>query len=67
MLAESQSAALQFPAADLETIPGLVDALNGLTAGVEDVLSWVPQKGFDLKRYEKPYTGPCWRLSDQSG
>ncbi len=52
MLAESQSAALQFPAADLETIPGLVDALNGLTVGVEDMLSWVPQKGFDLKRYE---------------
>lgn len=52
ILAESRSAALPIPAADLEMIPGLVDALNGLTADVTNVLPWLPQDGFDLNRYQ---------------
>lgn len=52
MLAESRSAALPIPAADLGTIPGLVVALDNLTVGVEKIFPWVPQDGFDLKRYE---------------
>lgn len=52
ILAESRSADLPIPAAYLETIPGLVDALNGLTADVTNVLPWLPQDGFDLNRYQ---------------
>ncbi len=52
MLAESRSAALQIPATDLDAVPGLVDALDSLTDGVNVVLPWIPQEGFDLRRYE---------------
>ena len=52
ILAESRSASLPIPAADLEAVPGLADALDSLTVGVKDVLSWVLQDGFDLKRYQ---------------
>jgi len=45
MLAESRSANLQLPQVDLDSMPGLVDALNGLSAG--------PRDHFDLKRYER--------------
>ena len=53
MLAESRSGALQTPAADLDAVPGLIEALNGLTASTDDPLPWKPEASFDLKRYER--------------
>ncbi len=52
MLAESRSGALSLPAAELSSIPGLTDALNGLVIGAGGTIPWKPDKGFDLKRYE---------------
>jgi len=52
MLAECHSGALNLPAAELSSIPGLTDALNGLVIGTGETISWKPDKGFDLKRYE---------------
>jgi hypothetical protein len=52
MLAESRSAALQLPPVDLNCVPGLVDALNGLTAGLEAAPATESRDQFDLKRYE---------------
>ena len=53
MLAESRSGPISPPAADLEAIPGLIQALDGLTIGV-DVAAWLPLcKGFDLNRYQR--------------
>ena len=57
MLAESRSGPINPPQADLEAIPGLIDALNGLTVGV-DVAAWLPLcKGFDLNRYQRHVQG----------
>ena len=52
MLAESRSGAIQPPAAELEAIPGLIDALNALAGGVElpVVLEQTPR--FSLSLYE---------------
>jgi len=52
MLAESQSTALPLPPVDLNALPGLVDALNGLTAGLDTAFAPGPHGEFDLKRYE---------------
>ena len=52
MLAESRSAVLPLPPVDLNSAPGLVDALNGLTAGLDTALPSEPHDQFDLKRYE---------------
>lgn len=52
MLAESRSGALDLPMAELGTVPGLIDALDALTAGIELPLTYQPRKGFDLKRYQ---------------
>ena len=52
MLAESRSGALSLPAAQLSSVPGLTDALNGLVIGAGEAIPWKPDKGFDLKRYE---------------
>jgi hypothetical protein len=52
MLAESRSADLPLPPADLNSAPGLVDALNGLTIGLDTTLPNEPHDQFDLKRYE---------------
>ena len=53
MLAESRSANLQLPQVDLDAMPGLVDALNGLTSGLEAEFIVAPREQFDLKRYER--------------
>ncbi len=53
MLAESRSANLQLPQVDLDSMPGLVDALNGLSAGLEADFAVAPRDHFDLKRYER--------------
>jgi len=52
MLAESRSPALETAPAELDSVPGLVAALNSLTAGAGEALSWQPQPGFDLQRYQ---------------
>jgi hypothetical protein len=52
MLAESRSEIVSLPVADVSAIPGLTDALNGLVAGAEPIMAWVPRDGFDLKRYQ---------------
>ena len=53
MLAESRSAALPLEAADLYSVPGLVEALNSLTAGLTTELAYEAKTEFDLSRYEK--------------
>jgi len=52
MLAESRSGNLQLPVADLSIVPGLEQALNSLTVDLAELVPWVPQEGFDLKRYQ---------------
>ena len=52
MLAESRSADLPLDHADLSSVPGLVDALNALTAGIDGGVAVEARDEFDLKRYE---------------
>jgi hypothetical protein len=52
MLAESRSADLPLGAADLAGVPGLIDALNSLTAGLDNSFTIESCDEFDLKRYE---------------
>ena len=53
MLAESRSADLALGAVDLAAIPGLLDALNNLTEGLDNSFAIESRDEFDLKRYEK--------------
>jgi len=52
MLAESRSPHLVVASADLNAIPGLVDALNRLVTGAAEAVPRQPGAGFDLKRYQ---------------
>jgi len=53
MLIASRSEALQLPSAcDLGSVPGLLAALNGLTAGACEALSLHTREDFDLRRYQ---------------
>jgi len=52
MLAESRSGDLPLGHADLGSVPGLVDALNALTAGMDESLAVKAREEFDLKAYE---------------
>ena len=52
MLAESRSSDLPLGAVDLTAVPGLLDALNNLTAGLDVVLTKESRDEFDLKCYE---------------
>jgi len=52
MLAESRSAELPLGQADLSSVPGLVDALNALTAGMDEATAIEAREEFDLKAYE---------------
>ncbi len=52
MLAESRSGNLQLPVVDLSIVPGLEEALNSLTVDLTELVPWVPQENFDLKRYQ---------------
>jgi len=61
MLAESRSGALNTGAADLGSIPGLVTALNSLSAGEAMALDLATQPAFNLQRYEghlRAHIGP---------
>ena len=50
---EYRSEPLEPPGVDLESIPGLAEALNGLSMAPE-IAAFLPlYKGFDLKRYEE--------------
>jgi len=53
MLAESRSADLPLGAVDLTAVPGLLDTLNGLTAGLDVAFAAISHDEFNLKRYEK--------------
>lgn len=49
---EHRSSPAAPPPMDLASVPGLLEALNGLTA-IPDLAAWVPLiQGFDLKRYQ---------------
>ena len=52
MLAESRSRGLTPPAADLDTVPGLAEALNRLTGGMKTPLAYLPRDRFNLGRYQ---------------
>jgi len=52
MLAESRSGDLPLGEADLGSVPGLVDALNALTAGMDESFAVEAREEFDLKAYE---------------
>ena len=52
MLAESRSPALPLGHADLGSVPGLIDALNALTVGVDEAIAVEAREEFDLKAYE---------------
>ena len=53
MLAESRSADLPLQAVDLNGMPGLVEALNSLTAGLDTGFVIQTHDKFDLGRYER--------------
>ena len=53
ILAANRSETLEKPAIDLDSIPGLAEALDSL-AVIPELEAWLPLcKGFDLKRYER--------------
>lgn len=56
MLAESRSSDLLLQAADLGAVPGLLDALNSLTEGLDVTFERESCDEFDLKRYETHIT-----------
>jgi len=53
MLSGTRSNAIAVPPAELAGVPGLLEALNSLTAGTEAVLTAGIEKRFDLHRYQK--------------
>jgi len=53
MLAESRSADLPLQIADLNDMPGLVEALNSLTADLDTGFTVQTHEEFDLGRYER--------------
>ena len=52
MLAECRSDTLPLQATDLDSVPGLADALNGLTAGLTESFEIESRDEFNLKHYE---------------
>ena len=53
MLAQCRSGPLAFEAHDLNSVPGLIDALNGLTTGTEVSIPVELKGKFDLNRYQR--------------
>ena len=53
MLAESRSPAIPLQAAALESVPGLMDALDRLTSGTFEVLPLEGKAKFDLRAYQR--------------
>lgn len=61
MLQMARSPPLLPGQADLQDVPGLVEALNDLTIGCEPAVIWWPASEFDLARYEshvQAHVGP---------
>ena len=56
MLAECRSEPLALKAPDLNSVPGLIEALNGLTAGLEASVALELRDKFDLGRYQSHIT-----------
>ncbi|MEI7903264.1 MAG: hypothetical protein WCK89_23740 [bacterium] len=52
MLAESRSDPIVAGAADLHSVPGLVEALDALSAIPPESIPCAPRGGFDLRRYQ---------------
>lgn len=52
MLAESRSSDLSLEGIQLEAVPGLVEALNSLTRGIDEAVKIELRDAFDLDRYE---------------
>ena len=52
MLAESRSDTVQPGPVALESVPGLLEALNALTQGLAVPMTLPPNEGFNLKRYQ---------------
>lgn len=58
MLANSRSPVMEIGGADLNAVPGLMEALNALASGgIEDCIGWRPSESFDLKRYQRHIQG----------
>ena len=53
MLAQCRSEPITFEAPDLNSVPGLIDALNALTQGVDEKTLLELKSKFDLNRYQK--------------
>ena len=53
MLAESRSETLTLESGDLSSVPGLVDALNSLTQGMDEKVLVALKARFDLARYQE--------------
>jgi hypothetical protein len=53
MLAECRSEPLALKVSDLNSVPGLIDALNGLTAGLDACVALEQKDKFDLSRYQE--------------
>ena len=52
MLAQSRSQAIAFGAVDLDSVPGLLAALNSLTQGIDENVLLELKGKFDLSRYQ---------------
>lgn len=52
MLAQSRSLPVSHEASDLNSVPGLVEALNWLTNGVDEAMLLELKNRFDLQKYE---------------
>ena len=53
MLAENRSAVLPLEPLDFDAVPGLLEALNSLTASSDSELTYEAKAEFDLGRYER--------------
>jgi hypothetical protein len=53
MLAQSRSDPVAYEACDLNSVPGLVDALNWLTSGIDEETLIALKNRFDLNKYEE--------------
>ena len=65
MLAECRSEPLALEAADLDSVPGLVEALNSLTGGLEISVPVELKGKFDLNRYQS-HVKSCLRNGPRS-
>ena len=52
MLSQSRSEAIAYDAVDLDSVPGLIAALNSLTQGIDEKLLIELKGKFDLGRYQ---------------